>query len=165
MNATGIAGRLAALLLSLLIVSCAAPTTAASSDEDAIRKTLVALNAACAARDLPAFIALFDDDDGKVLFVGSDESEVFHGRQGAAGFMKGLFELPFTFAFDLKHVTVRQTGDYAWVFVDGNMVRTGDRGAATGKVVQSRYRYSVSMVRKDGRWRWQLFHGSAPAQE
>lgn len=164
MNATGITARLAALLLTLLMASCAS-IPAASSEEDGIRSTLVALNAACAARDLPAFVALFDDDDDKVLFVGSDGSEVFHGRPGAAAFMKVLFELPFTFAFDLKDVTIRQTGDYAWVFVDGNMVRTGDKGTAAGKVVRDRYRYSVSMVRKDGTWRWQLFHGSVPGRE
>jgi uncharacterized protein (TIGR02246 family) len=159
------AGVAAGTLLAALTLGCATPaSTPTNQDADAIRGTLVALNAACAARDLPAFMALFDDDDA-VVFVGSAENEVFRGKAAAGHFMQVLFELPFTFSFDLKDTTIRQTGDTAWVFVDGHMIRTGDRGGTAGKVVRDRYRFSIAMVRKDGRWRWQLFHGSVPGRE
>lgn len=156
--------RLAVALLVAFGVGCATPA-AEPNDERAIRNTLEELNAACAARDLPSFLALFDDEDDKVLFVGSDAAEVFRGKGAAGNFMKTLFDLPFTFGFDLATVTIRRTGDSAWVFVDGHMIRTGDRGPTTGKVVRDRYRFSITMVRRGPGWRWQLFHGSIPARE
>ncbi len=135
------------------------------SDSDAqIRATLSALNSACAARDVDAFLALFDPSD-EILFVGSDKGEVFHGREAIRGFMKRLYGLPFVFAFDLEKVTVRQEGDHGWVFVDGNMIRTGDRGKAAGKTGTGPYRFSITMVKRDSGWKWQLFNGSVPGSE
>jgi uncharacterized protein (TIGR02246 family) len=134
------------------------------NDREAILATVSALNAACAARDLAAFVALFDNN-GDILFVGSDKGEVFRGREAAKGFMQGLYGLPFVFSFDLETVVMHQDGDQAWVFVDGNMVRTGDRGDAVGKVGRSPYRFSIAMVRRGGSWRWQMFHGSVPGME
>lgn len=128
-----------------------------------VRSTLDAMNAACAARDLAAFMALFDDDP--VLFVGSDKPEVFRGRAATEGFIRMFFGAPFTAQFDLSDVVIRENGDSAWAFVNGEMVRTGDRGAAAGKVGRNAYRITVTMVRKDGRWRWQHFHGSVPGAE
>jgi hypothetical protein len=76
--------------------------------------------------------------------------------------MRGLYELPFVFSFDMEHVVLHHDGDRAWVFVDGNMVRTGDRGNAVGKVGRSPYRFSIALARRAGGWRWQMFHGSVP---
>ena len=135
-----------------------------SNDRDSILATLSTLNAACAARDPNAFIELFEDSDD-ILFVGSDKGEVFRGRETTRGFMQGLYGLPFVFSFDLADVVLHHDGDQAWVFVDGNMVRTGDRGNEVGKVGRSPYRFSVVMVRRDGGWRWQVFHGSVPGAE
>jgi uncharacterized protein (TIGR02246 family) len=134
------------------------------TDPDDIRATLVRLNAACAARDLAAFMALFEDGDD-ILFVGSDAGEVFRGREAVSRFMEKLFGLPFVFSFDLQDVTLRQDGDFAWAFVGGSMIRSGDQGSSAGKVARSPYRFSISMARREGQWRWQLFHGSVPGSE
>lgn len=155
-----------------LALLCACATTspidqrsiAMSNDREAISATLSALNAACAARDLNAFMALFDDNDD-ILFVGSDKSEVFRGREATRGFMQVLYGLPFVFSFQLDNVVLHQSDDHAWVFVDGKMVRRGDRGDAVGKVGQSPYRFSIAMVRRGGAWRWQMFNGSVPRGE
>ena len=130
----------------------------------AIRSTLESLNAACAKRDIHAFMELFDDSDD-ILFVGSDKGEVFQGRKATADFMQALFNLPFVFSFDLKNTTVRQYRSVAWVFTDGNMIHSGDRGKSVGKVSTTPYRFSVTMIKKEGRWKWQLFHGSVPGAE
>jgi hypothetical protein len=79
--------------------------------------------------------------------------------------MQGLYGLPFVFSFDLDNAVLHHEGDHAWVFVDGNMVRTGDRGNSVGKVGRSPYRFSITMVRRGGSWRWQMFHGSVPGAE
>jgi hypothetical protein len=76
--------------------------------------------------------------------------------------MQGLFNLPFVFSFDLKGLVQKQDGDVAWIFADGNMVHSGDRGKAAGKMSIKPYRFSVMLVNRDGRWKWLLFHGSVP---
>jgi ketosteroid isomerase-like protein len=151
----------------LLLVVCAGsllPTPgsalAATADDVAIRAGLDTLNAAMARRDVPAVMALFDDNDD-ILLVGSDTGEVFHGRSAVAGFIKALCGLPFVFSFEMPDVTTRRTGRSAWVFVDGAMVHSRDNG----KVTRSPYRFSVAMVQRGRAWRWQVFHGSVPGAE
>ena len=109
-------------------------------------------------------MALFEDSDD-ILFVGSDAKEVFRGRAATSEFMKQLFGLPFTFSFDLANVTIEQNGNAAWAFVDGNMIHTRDKGSTAGKVTRMPYRFSIAMANNEGRWRWQLFHGSVPGAE
>lgn len=133
-------------------------------DQVAVRSTLDALNAACANRDIRAFMELFGDSD-EILFVGSDTGEVYQGRKATADFMQMLFNLPFIFSFDLKNLTLRQDGNAAWIFTDGNMIHTGDKGKAAGNVSTKPYRFSVTLVKHDGRWSWRLFHGSVPGAE
>src|ERR1035437_2263488 len=133
-------------------------------DQVAVRSTLDALNAACANRDIRAFMELFGDSD-EILFVGSDKGEVYQGRKATADFMQMLFNLPFIFSFDLKNLTLRQDGNTAWIFTDGNMIHTGDKGNAAGNVSTKPYRFSVTLVKHDGRWSWRLFHGSVPGAE
>lgn len=151
----------------LLLAGCVAAflpapgaAAAATADDAAIRASLDSLNAVMARRDVPAVMALFDDDDD-ILLVGSDTGEIFHGRKAVAGFIKALCGLPFVFSFDMPDVTVRRTGRSAWVFVDGAMVHTRDNG----KVTRAPYRFSIAMVKRGREWRWQVFHGSVPGAE
>lgn len=51
------------------------------------------------------------------------------------------------------------------MFVDGNMIRTVDRGANAGRVSKRPYRFSIAMVKKAGHWKWELFHGAVPGAE
>jgi len=161
--------RLLGGILLMCTVGCSAipnvkePTTM-NNDQISIRSTLDALNLACANRDIGGFMELFSDTDD-ILFVGSDKGEVYLGRKATADFMQMLFGLPFVFSFDLNNVTLRQDGNSAWIFSDGNMIHTGDKGKAQGKVSTKPYRFSVTLLKHDGKWKWQLFHGSVPGAE
>jgi uncharacterized protein (TIGR02246 family) len=155
-----------ALLSTLGCTALPNTKTQATMNNDlvAIRATLDALNVVCVKRDIRGFMGLFSDTDD-ILFIGSDKGEVYHGRKATSDFMQMLFNLPFVFSFDLNNVTLRQDGNYAWIFSDGNMIHTGDKGKATGKVSTKPYRFSITLVKHDGRWNWQLFHGSVPGAE
>jgi uncharacterized protein (TIGR02246 family) len=137
----------------------AAAQAPANSDE-AVLQTLTAMNDALARRDLAGFMALFEDGDD-ILLVGSDADEVFHGREAVGGFLKQLYGLPFTFAFDMPTVTIRRKGHHAWLFADGAMVHKRADGSETRRP----YRIALVMKRHDDAWRWQLFSGSVPAAE
>lgn len=128
--------------------------------DDAVAATLNALNSSLAGRDLPAFMALFEDSDDIVL-IGSDVGEVFKGRAAVAGFLKQLFALPFLFSFDMPEMTIRRDANMAWVFVDGAMVHAGADGATR----RMPYRFAIVMVKRGSAWRWQLFNGAVPGAE
>ena len=124
--------RLAAVATLLFTLGCAAgsrvgQTPKIESDSVAVRASLDALNAACAMQDVRAFMELFEDNDD-ILVVGSDRGEVYQGRRATSEFIQMLFNLPFVFSFDLTNTTIRQDGNVAWIFTDGNMIHTRDRG-------------------------------------
>ncbi len=129
-------------------------------EEQAIRATITRMNEALAKRDQPGFLGLFDDSDS-IMVVGSDVGEVVKGRKGVQGFIKWIYSQKFTFAFDLKEVTVHQEGDFAWVYVDGAMRHVRPDGTSS----QVPYRFALTMVKRGEQWRWQLFHGSIPRGE
>lgn len=160
--------RVAVSLVAIATLGCAvAPKTeeaGMANDQVEIRATLDALNDACAKRDIHAFMGLFEEND-QILLVGSDTGEVYHGRKEISGFMEMLFNLPFVFSFDLKNLTLRQDRNSAWLFTDGNMIHTGDKGESAGTVAAKPYRFSVTLVKRDEVWKWQLFHGSVPGAE
>ncbi|MEI6107644.1 MAG: SgcJ/EcaC family oxidoreductase [Opitutae bacterium] len=129
-------------------------------DEQAIRSSIEKMNVALAQRDLAGFMALFDDSDN-IMLIGSDVGEIYRGRQEVAGFIKMLYGMPFVFSFELTQVVITPDKNSAWAFVDGAMVHTG----ASGKVKKIPYRFAITLVKREGGWRWQLFHGSIPRGE
>jgi SnoaL-like domain len=136
------------------------PAAAQVDSDAAVSASLDSMNPLLARRDLPGFMALFEDTDD-ILLVGSDTGEVFRGRARVAGFLKQLYALPFTFSFDMTNVTIQRHADSAWAFVGGAMVHTAADGTATKRP----YRFSIAMVKVGQTWRWQLFHGSVPGGE
>lgn len=135
-------------------------TRAPANSDAAVLATLTTLNDVLARRDLAGFMALFEDNDD-ILLVGSDAGEVFRGREAVGGFLKALYGLPFTFAFDMPEVTVRRKGGHAWLFADGAMVHKRSDGSESRRP----YRIVLMMKRHDDAWRWQVFSGSVPAAE
>jgi len=152
------------LALSAMGYAKLSPAPVEAKDAAAIRQTLIDMNTLCAARYARGFMALFDDRED-ILFVGSDKGEIFRGKDGVKQFTEILFAMPFVFSFDLQNVSISQDGNSAWVFVDGNMIHTGDRGESAGKVSKKPYRFSIAMMKKGGLWKWQLFHGAVPGSE
>ena len=161
--------RLTVVATLLFTLGCATgsrvgQTPKIESDSVAVRASLDALNAACAMQDVRAFMELFEDNDD-ILVVGSDRGEVYQGRRATSEFIQMLFNLPFVFSFDLTNTTIRQVGNVAWIFTDGNVIHTRDRGQGVGKVSTKSYRFSVALLKRIGNWKWKLFHGSVPGSE
>jgi ketosteroid isomerase-like protein len=77
------------------------------------------------------------------------------------GFIHWICSQKFTFAFDLKEVSVHQEGTFAWAYVDGNMLHVRPDGTSS----KIPYRFALTLVKRDDQWRWQLFHGSIPRGE
>lgn len=151
--------RLVTGMLVALLAGCATTNRTPAPDEQAIRDTLKVLNSSLAARDIDDFMGLFEHSDD-ILLVGPDPGQVYRGWDAIRHYMIEVFHLPFTASFDLQDAMVRQNGDSAWVYVGGPALRTVDHGPSGGMMTHEPWRYTVVMVREDGRWRWQLLHGS-----
>ncbi len=150
-----------ASVLAMLLSGCATTTRSPAPDDQAIRDTLKVLNSSLTARDIDLFMGLFEHSDD-ILLVGPDPGQVYRGWDAIRHYMFQVFHLPAVASFDLRDVVVKQNGDSAWVYVGGPALRTVDQGPSGGAMTHEPYRYTVVMVREDGHWRWQLFHGSVP---
>jgi ketosteroid isomerase-like protein len=125
-----------------------------------IRQGLLRLNEVMAPRSLETAMTLFDDADD-IMVIGSDTGEIFIGRERARFFVKALVGMPFVFSFTMDQVAVTRSGDLAWAFIDGKMVRTKSDGTA----FTNPYRILAVLVKRADGWKWKAFSGSIPRGE
>ncbi|MCX6244853.1 MAG: nuclear transport factor 2 family protein [Bacteroidetes bacterium] len=107
-------------------------------------------------RDVTHFMDLFDTT-GEIMVVGSDSGEVFKGRDQIEGWMKMLFAHR-SFSWDMKRIDIDHNGNTAWVFMDGYMIVTNDKG----KTAKFPYRFTGILVKARNTWKWRLFDGAVP---
>ena len=113
-------------------------------------------NTMAKSRDTGRFMDLFDKT-ADIIVVGSDSGEVFKGREQIEGWMKMLFAHR-SFSWDMKRIDIDHNGNTAWVFMDGYMMVTNDKG----KSAKFPYRFTGILVKSKNEWKWRLFDGSAP---
>ncbi|MGH3004764.1 MAG: SgcJ/EcaC family oxidoreductase [Gaiellaceae bacterium] len=129
------------------------------SRDDRTAALLAALddfNAAWATRNLEGLMAQFAPDSD-VLLLGSEQGETARGPAELRRLLAFFFEEPVTYRWDWHRRDVFGSGDLAWVVAEGPIVEAGPEGET-----QIEYRISGVLERRDGRWLWRLFHGSAP---
>jgi len=148
--------KLLCLLLGLWFASPALAQPSANAD---VLAALATWNDRASHADLDGLMALFDTTDDPIL-VGSAAGEVFRGRSAIRTWLSALLAHN-TFSWDLSKAQAESNGTTAWVFVDGAMTVTGDKG----EVIKTPYRFSGVLVKRHGTWKWAMFHGSIPERE
>ena len=108
-------------------------------------------------RDVNHFMDLFDNNDA-IMAVGSDSGEVFKGKEQIENWMKMLFAHR-SFSWEMKRVDIDHNGNTAWVFMDGSMIVTNDKG----KTAKFPYRFTGILVKVKSAWKWRLFDGAVPS--
>ncbi len=128
--------------------------------EEAFKKEITSAlelwNTMAKNRDVNHFMDLFDEN-ADIIVVGSDSGEVFKGRNQIETWMKMLFAHR-SFSWDMNRVDIHHNGNTAWVFMDGNMIVSNDKG----KTVKFPYRFTGILVKVKNTWKWRLFDGSVP---
>jgi uncharacterized protein YceH (UPF0502 family) len=138
-----------------------APATAAAveqPDVDAahvVRELLTGLNAAAAARDVEAALALFTGD-AVLLGSGPDESPV--GQDELRVFLSGLLGQPSTAAWEGDDLTVGDAAGVVWFLLVGELVLRGERERRRPA------RLSAVLVPQGGTYRMAQLHVSEPAR-
>jgi ketosteroid isomerase-like protein len=121
-----------------------------------ITATLETWNNMAKSRDANHFMELFDDSED-ILVVGSDSGEVYKGNVQIEGWVKMLFAHR-SFSWEMNRVGIDHNGNTAWVFMDGSMIVTNDKG----KTAKFPYRFTGILVKIKNTWKWRLFDGSVP---
>ena len=124
------------------------------NDEKAIFATVDRLLEAIAARRLDETMAAFTGDSDCTL-VGSDIGETAVGPAAIRAFFIEMFARPSTFSVDWRSRRASLNGDTAWFSAE-----VGARMSKNGRT--GLYRMTGILVRRQGRWLWQLYHGGEP---
>jgi|APCry1669189101_1035198.scaffolds.fasta_scaffold00610_12 ketosteroid isomerase-like protein len=157
-------GKILFMLICFLISVSGHPQSGKSDKKQgenaSIKKEITAAlelwNSSAKKRDVSHFMDLFDNSE-VIIAVGSDSGEVFKGREQIETWMKTLFAHR-SFSWDLKRVDIDHNGNTAWVFMDGYMIVTNDKG----KTVKFPYRFTGILVKVKNTWKWRLFDGAVP---
>ncbi|MEI6455411.1 MAG: nuclear transport factor 2 family protein [bacterium] len=121
-----------------------------------IKTALEKWNDAAKSRNLKQFMELYDNSPD-IMLVGSDSGEIFMGREQIENWATKLLSFA-SFSWDMKRIDIDANGNTAWVFMDGFMVVTNDKG----KTRKLPYRFTGILVKVNNTWKWRLFSGSAP---
>jgi ketosteroid isomerase-like protein len=124
-----------------------------------ITETLKTWNTAAKNAKIDEIMSLFDNSED-IMVVGSDSGEIFKGKVKIQGWLSQLFKHN-SFSWEMNRIDIDCNDSTAWVFVDGFMVVTNDKG----KTRKSPYRFTGIVVKKDKTWKWRLFNGSMPRGE
>jgi ketosteroid isomerase-like protein len=121
-----------------------------------ITAALITWNDAAKSRDIKQFMALYDTSPD-IMIIGSDSGEVFKGREQIEKWATKLFRFA-SFSWDMKRIDIDSNENTAWVFMDGYMVVTNDKGNTR----KFPYRFTGILVKVKNSWKWRLFNGSVP---
>ena len=127
------------------------------TDQDAVFATLKEYADAYCAKDVDRLMALFDDgDDISLIGTGSDELCTGHAAIRDV-FLRNFSDATATrFEWDWRHVTV--AGNCAVAAVALTIHLDTENGP-----IQVPIRWTVSLVRRGGAWRWLHRHASTAA--
>src|SRR5262249_32177788 len=109
---------------------------------------------AVAARKLEAALAAFSGDPDCQL-IGSEVGEEALGPAAIRRFFVEMFARPGTFTVSWQDRRASTNGDTSWFsgVVEAKMSTSERRGP---------YRMTGVLVRRQGKWLWQLYHGGEP---
>ena len=127
------------------------------TDEEAVLATLDQYAEAYCATDIDHLMAVFDDGDD-ISLIGTGADELGAGRSAIeAVFLRNFSDATATrFAWHWKHITV--ANDCAVVAITLTIHLETQDGP-----LQVPVRWTVSLVRRSGRWRWLHRHASSAA--
>ncbi len=116
-------------------------------------------NAAAKSANADQLMLLFDNSDN-IMVIGSDSGEICKGRDQILSWLSAITKHN-SFCWEMNRIDIDYNGNTAWVFVDGFMIVSNDKG----KTRKTPYRFTGILVKKKGEWKWRLFDGSIPKGE
>ena len=148
-------------LLSIIIfftTTTIAQSKQSKTDKE-ITNALQIWNQSTKASDLDAVMNLFENSEN-IMLIGSDNGEIYKGKEQISKWLSMLFKHN-SFEWEMKRIDIDSFKNTAWVFVEGFMIVTNDKGNKQ----TTPYRFSGVLVKHKHDWQWRLFDGSIPRGE
>ncbi|MEO6634169.1 MAG: SgcJ/EcaC family oxidoreductase [Devosia sp.] len=101
--------------------------------------------------------SIADDFEADAVLIGSDSDEVAFGIERIRAYYRYVMKRPYAVQLTWDRLEISTEGDLAWFQAEGAADAMG-----RGQTKRTRYRLSGLLARRDGVWRWRLFHGSEP---
>jgi ketosteroid isomerase-like protein len=148
-------------LVIMLALTFAGYSSFAQGFSDAAKNeitlALKKFNTAAQNASTEQMMKLFDDSEN-IMFIGSDSAEIWKGKDQIRGHLNSIFPME-SVSLDMNRVDIDGAGNIAWVFVDGAINITTEKGDK----MKAPYRFSGVLVKKGHEWKWRMFSGSSPA--
>lgn len=127
-------------------------------DDHLAKDAMDALDAVWMSGDVPAILDCFEPD---LVFFGSGDGEEAVGHTELAAMLEMLAPPAEsgTFRVDWDALTAERLADFALVRGVGRVRSSGFLARFDGTA----YRVTGILIRRDGTWRWRVYHGSEPA--
>lgn len=148
-------------LLTFIIMACNEPPKSDSSKqiEGIIQENLIQMSKYAMKKESDSILGMFDESD-EILLVGSDSSEVRHGKKEIGKLIKEVMAKPYLIHWDFSGSSIYTTENVAWAFSNKTIVLEDDKG---GKIT-SPYRLTSVWVKRGSKWKLKLFNGSVPGR-
>ncbi|MEI6748240.1 MAG: nuclear transport factor 2 family protein [Bacteroidales bacterium] len=149
------------VLLMLFYMPSTSLSAQVKSDKvkNEITEALKLWNTATKNANTEELITLFDNSDN-ILVIGSDSGEIYKGKDHIKEWLNAIFKHN-SFSWEMDRTDIDYNGNTAWVFIDGSMIVTNDKG----NVRKTPYRFTGIMIKRNKEWKWRLFDGSIPKGE
>jgi ketosteroid isomerase-like protein len=149
-------------LFLLTLMSCSKKQEESDSTKDTkaiIQKNLLDFASYVKAKDADSIISMFDNSED-IMLVGSDSSEVKHGRKEISDLIKGAINKPYTINWDFTNAEIFATSQVAWAFNNNYLTLLN----ANGSQIRVPYRLTSVWVKKGKNWKLKFFNGSVPGK-
>jgi uncharacterized protein (TIGR02246 family) len=108
-----------------------------------------------ASRDVEAVFAVCAPDSD--LVVVTSEEPLLRGPTELRRFLDRYVDGPTTYSWEWDRHEVSMVGSAAWLLAEGTETATSEE-----RVAQHRYRMTMVLERREGRWLVRQVHGSSP---
>jgi ketosteroid isomerase-like protein len=148
--------------LLLTLTTCSVKQEESESTSETrimIQKNLLKFAAYAKAKDADSMLSMFDNADD-IMMVGSDSSEVKHGRKEIKDLLQVALGKPYIINWNFTNAEVFTSNQVAWAFVNNSVILLNEDGSE----VRIPYRLTSVWIKNGKDWKLKFFNGSIPGK-
>jgi ketosteroid isomerase-like protein len=148
--------------ISLILTGCTLKQEQTDSEKNVtsiIQKNLIQFATYAKEKDADSMLSMFDNSDD-IMLVGSDSSEVKHGRKEIRNLLHAALSKPYIINWDFTNAEVFTSSEVAWAFVNSSVMLLNEDGSE----IRIPYRLTSVWIKQGENWKLKFFNGSIPGK-
>jgi ketosteroid isomerase-like protein len=146
----------------LTLTNCSVKQEQSDSTNDTkaiIQKNLLEFADYAKAKNPELILSMFDDSDD-IMLVGSDSSEIKHGRKEIRDLVQATLSKPYIINWDFNNAEIFTSNQVAWAFVNNTIMLQNEDGSE----IRIPYRLTTVWIKSGEKWKLKFFNGSIPGK-